>query len=357
MIRRFFYNTCIVAVWIGIFFMFLSTPSILRYFKKDTLNVFTWAGLSDPAIFQKFEQETGIAVNVSYFGSNEELIVKLLATQAEGYDLLIPSDYAVQFLREHDLLLKLDKSKLPCFSRIDPVFLGHYYDRNNDYSVPIEWYVLGFGVNKKQYKKPIYASWASVFDPRYLEGERLGLINDSRELLGLAAFYLYKTLRPINAAEARHIIQLLKTQKKYVEAYTDFRGDFLLESGNASIVIMGNSFALKSVKHNSDIEFVLPEEGTFLQTENCVIPKKSIQAAKVYRLINFLLRPDIQKQNFLQATSLTTTKDAQFLYDEPLIAQTLKYLHKLPHRSICLFQNFFTDDQVNTIWLSFKSRS
>lgn len=356
MIKRLIYNSLIVAVWVAIFFLFLSTPSLTRYFKKDTLNVFTWAGLADPAVFKKFEQETGIAVNVSYFGSNEELIVKLLATQAEGYDLLIPSDYAVQFLREHNLLQKLDKSKLPCFERIDPIFMGHYYDKNNEYSVPIEWYVLGFGINKKQYKRKIFASWEAVFNPIYLEGERLGLINDCREMIGLAIFYLYKTFRPITKKEVKEIIQLLKKQKKYAEAYTDFRGDFLLESGNASIVIMGNSFALKSVKHNSDIEFILPEEGTFLQTENCVIPKKSTQTDKVYQLINFLLRPDIQKQNFLHATSLTTTKDAQFLYDEPLIAQTLKYLHRLSHRSLALFQNYVTDDQVNTIWLSFKSR-
>lgn len=354
--KRLFYNSLIIFVWIGIFFAFLCTPSITRYFKKDTLNVFTWAGLSDPAIFKKFEEETGIAVNVSYFGSNEELIVKLLATQAEGYDLIIPSDYAVQFLKEHDLLQKLDKSKLPCFDRIDPVFLGHYYDKNNDYSVPIEWYVLGFGINKKYYKKTPIASWNAVFSPVYLEGERLGIINDCRELIGLTMFYLYKVLRPASGQEMNEIITVLKNQKKYAEAYTDFRGDFLLESGNASIVIMGNNFALKSVKHNTDIEFILPEEGTFLQTENCVIPRKSIQAEKVYALINFLLRPDIQKQNFEHATNLTTTKDAQFLYDEPLIAQTLKYLHRLPHRSICLFQNFLTDDQVNTIWLSFKSR-
>jgi spermidine/putrescine transport system substrate-binding protein len=355
--KRFFYNSAIVVFWIAIFFAFLSTPSITRYFKQDTLNVFTWAGLSDPAIFKKFEQETGIAVNVSYFGSNEELIVKLLATQAEGYDLIIPSDYAIQFLKEHDLLQKLDKSQLPCLNRIDPVFLGHYYDKNNDYSIPLEWYVLGFGINKKYYKKTPVASWSAVFDPVHLEGERLGIINDCRDLIGLTIFYLYKTFRSVNKNEITEIIKVLKNQKKYAEAYTDFRGDFLLESGNASIVIMANSFALKSMKHNPDIEFVLPEEGTFLQTENCVIPKKSTKKDAVHKLINFLFRPDIQRQNFEHATSLTTTKDAQFLYDEPLIAQTLKYLHRLSHRSICLFQNFLTDDQVNTIWLSFKSRS
>lgn len=354
--KRIFYNASVIGFWIALFFIFLFSPAITRYFKPDGLNVFTWAGITDPAVFKKFEQETGIPVNVSYFGSNEELIVKLLATQAAGYDLLIPSDYAVQFLREHDLLQKIDKSQLPCLQRIDPIFLGHYYDKNNDYSIPLEWYVLGFGINKKQYKKTPVANWSAVFDPQHLKGQRLGIINDTRELIGLAILYLYKTFRPINQHEMQEVIKLLAQQKQYAEAYTDFRGDFLLESGNASIVIMSNAFALKSVKHNNDIEFILPSDGTFLQTENCVIPKKCKHPEKVYKLINFLLRPDIQKHNFISATSLTTTLDAQFLYDEPLIAQTLHYLHRLPRRSLCLFQNFVTDKQVNQILLAFKTQ-
>lgn len=353
--RRILYNSGVIVLWVSIFFAFLLAPNITRYFKKDTLNVFTWAGLSDPAIFKKFEDETGIAVNVSYFGSNEELIVKLLATDAAGYDLIIPSDYVIPFLIEHDLLQKLDKKKLPCFSRIDSIFLNPYYDPHNDFTIPIEWYVLGFGINKKYYKKEPIHSWDAVFNPRYLQGERIGVLNDSREMIGLALFHLYKVFRPITMHEVEDVIHLLQEQKRFAEAYTDFRGDFLLESGNASIVIMGNSFALKSMQHNPDIEFILPREGTFLQLENCVIPKKCTQTNKVYALINFMFRIDIQEQNFNNATSLTTTTDAHFLYNEPLIARTLEYLHALPRKSLLLFQNFLTDEQVNKIWLSFKS--
>ncbi len=352
--KRIFYHTTIIMMWVSIFFGFLFLPNVSRHFKQDTVNVFIWAGMTDPAVFKQFEQETGIAVNVSYFGSNEELIVKLLATDAQGYDLIIPSDYAVSFLKDHDLLQKLDKKKLPCFSRIDPTFLNHYFDKNNEYSIPIEWYVLGFGINKKYYKKTPVKRWDAVFSQKELDGERLGILNDSRELIGLAVFYLYKKNRVINAQEMQEIKQLLKLQKQYAEAYTDFRGDFLLESGNASIVIMANSFAVKCLSSSKDIEFILPEEGTFLELENCVIPKKCVQTDEVYTLINFLLRPDIQKHNFTEAISLTTTTDAQFLYDEPFIAQTLEYLHQLPHESLALFQNFMTDKQVNTIWLGCK---
>lgn len=350
------YVIIVFSFWITLFFAFLCAPIVSQYFKHDTLNVFTWAGMIDPVVFAQFEKETGLAVNVSYFGSNEELIAKLLATKARGYDLIIPSDYAVEFLIQHDLLHPIDTNKLACFKRIDPLFLGHYFDRKNEYSVPIEWYVLGCGINKKMYTHDSSAlSWDSIFNPDKLQGERLGLINDSRELIGLAVLYLYKTFRPINEKEMYEVQELLRKQRYFAEAYTDFRGDFLLESGNASIVLMANSFALKSVQPGNDFDFVVPSEGTFLQLENCVIPRASHHVKEAHQLIDFLLRYDIQKHNYENATSLTTTVDADFLHKEPAIHKILDILHKLPRTKLCLFENFLTDDQVNTIWVSVKS--
>lgn len=47
---------------------------------------------------------------------------KLLTTGGQGYDIVIPTDYAVSWLIKHNLLKKLDKSKL--------AFLTHY-DQNS----------------------------------------------------------------------------------------------------------------------------------------------------------------------------------------------------------------------------------
>ena len=70
--------------------------------------------------------------------------MKLFATKGKEYDLVVTSDYCIELLIRQKLLQKLDKTKLPFWHAIHPVFLGHYYDPLNEYSIPSDWYVLGF---------------------------------------------------------------------------------------------------------------------------------------------------------------------------------------------------------------------
>ena len=62
-----------------------------------------WCGVLDPSCFKKFEAETGIKVFVSYCETSEELFTKMIATKAEGYDLIAVSDYMVSTFIERNL--------------------------------------------------------------------------------------------------------------------------------------------------------------------------------------------------------------------------------------------------------------
>ena len=340
-----------VALWIGIIFLFLFTPNVTQFFKKESLNVFMWSGIVDPKLFDEFQKETGIHVNVSYFGGNEELIVKLLATKGYGYDMIVPSDYAVQFLIDHNLLKELDKSHLDFYEKIDPVFLGHYFDPENKYSIPAEWYVLGLGINKNYFKQGLpLASWATVFDPNIMP-QNIGLTNDSRETINLAINYKYGKLRAINGHEVKEVTKILQRQKQHAEAYTDFRGDFLLEAGNCPVVVISNQYAWKSVQENEHLEFVIPKEGTFLNLENYVIPKTSTKEQEVYKLMNFLFERKGQEHNFNEYSWLSTRKDADYMYSIPALKDSIETIRAGKAQ---LFRNVLTDEQVNDIWLAVK---
>lgn len=341
-----------VAVWIGIIFLFLFSPNLTQLFKKESLNIFMWSGVVDPKLFADFEKKTGIHVNVSYYGGNEELIVKLLATKGYGYDMIVPSDYAVQFLINKNLLKKLDKTKLNFYEKIDPSFLGHYFDPKNIYSIPAEWYLLGLGINKNYFKDGDLpsASWATVFDVNKMP-KNIGLINDSRELIILAMKYKYHKLRTINDDEADNIAKILQLQKQKAEAYTDFRGDFLLEAGNCPVVVISNQYAWKSVRDNKHLEFSIPKEGTFLNLENYVIPKTSTKELQVYKLMNFLFERKVQEHNFNEYSWLSTRKDADYMYIVPALKNSIKAVRTGKTQ---LFKNVLTDEQVNDIWLSVK---
>ncbi len=354
--RKGLIRSLVVVFWIGFIFAYLYTGKVLKYFRSPkSINVFMWSGVVDPRLFHKFENETGIHVNVSYYEGNEELLVKLLATKAKGYDMIVPSDYVVKFLIKHNLLKKIDRSKLDFLDNLNPKFLGHYFDPYNDYSIPAEWYVEGLAINTDYFEKGKIpeASWASIFHPEKTP-DHIGLFNDSREVCGLAIKYLYGKNRSINAQEVQEVKQLLQEQKKKVEAYTDFRGDFLLESGNCSLVTLPNTFIWKTIQDNPNVIFLIPKEGTFLNLENYVIPAPSKKADLVYKFWNFLFRLEHQKHNFHYGAFLSTRKDADFMFAVDTLKESTQLVHPDTTHQAELFENKLTDEQINEIWLGVK---
>ena len=56
----------------------------------DELNIYNWGEYINPAVLQKFEEETKIKVNLSTYSSNEEMLAKIQGG-ATGYDIVFPS--------------------------------------------------------------------------------------------------------------------------------------------------------------------------------------------------------------------------------------------------------------------------
>ena len=55
----------------------------------ETLALYNWGDYINPQILEKFTAETGIAVTLDTYASNEEMLAKLQAG-ATGYDLVFP---------------------------------------------------------------------------------------------------------------------------------------------------------------------------------------------------------------------------------------------------------------------------
>ncbi len=159
-------RTSIILSWICLIILSLYWPKINFFsYEKNTINVFTWGDILDLKVVADFEKDTGIKVKFNYYSSNEELLVKLKATKGEGYDLIVPSDYAVDNLIKENLLKKIDKSKLTFWHQINPNLLSHFFDPHNNYSIPFAWEIFVLGINKDyfaHYKEP--NSWGLLFD-------------------------------------------------------------------------------------------------------------------------------------------------------------------------------------------------
>ncbi|RVB02885.1 spermidine/putrescine ABC transporter substrate-binding protein, partial [Mesorhizobium sp. M7A.F.Ca.CA.004.02.1.1] len=67
--------TAVMAREIGI----MPTPAFAAESLGDRMSIATWPNYHDPATFENFKKDTGVAVEVNVFGSNEEMLAKLQA--------------------------------------------------------------------------------------------------------------------------------------------------------------------------------------------------------------------------------------------------------------------------------------
>src|SRR3569832_328639 len=112
MIKKIITRSSVILFWIALIFGVLYWPDETFLTNNRSINVFVWGDILDPSVVADFEKETGIKVNMNFYASNEEMLVKLKATGGQGYDMIIPSDYSVEILIKDGLVKELDKTKL-----------------------------------------------------------------------------------------------------------------------------------------------------------------------------------------------------------------------------------------------------
>ncbi|MBR1623580.1 MAG: extracellular solute-binding protein, partial [Pseudobutyrivibrio sp.] len=123
--------------------------------ENGEVNVFIWTEYVSETAIENFEKEAGVKVNVSTYSSNEDLLAKLKSESEGTYDVILPSDYAIEYLIAQDKLEELDKDALTNLSNIDDAYLDESFDPGNVYSVPYEGGVACIAVNKSKVDKDI----------------------------------------------------------------------------------------------------------------------------------------------------------------------------------------------------------
>ena len=259
------------------------------------LNVCNWGEYIDESLITQFEEETGIKVNYQTAESNESLY-SLLKSGGANFDVICPSDYMISQLIEEDMLQPLDYSKIPNFEKIDERFKNLSYDPDNLYTVPYTWGTLGIIYNTTMVEEPI-TSWSAMFDERYA-GDVL-LINNSRDALGMALYYLGYSVNTTDEAQIRKAFQLISDA---VSAGV-YQGKVMdevfqkMEQGNAAIATYYAGDYLSMLENNPDLAYVVPEEGSNWFVDAMCILKDAQNVDEAHEWINFLASTEASLAN------------------------------------------------------------
>ena len=261
--------------------------------KKPTLNVYNWGDYIDKSVLKDFESEFGIKVVYADFETNEDLYVKL-KQGGSSYDVIIPSDYMIERMIREDMLVKLDKSNVPNMKNIDDNFYNLDFDPDNEYSVPYMWGTVGIIYNKTMVDD-VVDSWDILWDDKY-ENDII-MLNSQRDTIAVALKKLGYSMNTRDEGELEEAKLELIKQKPIVRAYLgdEIKDAIVAEEAALGVVWSGDAIAM--IRQNSDLDYIVPKEGTNLWFDSMVIPKSTTNKEGAEQFINFMSRPDISARN------------------------------------------------------------
>ncbi len=270
-----------------------------RDLEGTTLNVFNWGVyISDGSegsldVNAAFEALTGIKVNYMTYDSNESMYGKL-KSGAVSYDIVIPSDYMIERLKNEDLLQKVDMTKITNYDLIDEQYKNLFFDENNEYSVPYSVGMVGMIYNTTMVEGTP-DSWGLMWDQAY--ADNILTFNNPRDAFAIAQFYLGMDINSTDKTDWDKAAAKLKEQNAILQGRVMDEVFNKMEGGNAAIAPYYAGDFLTMVENNPDLAFVYPKEGTNIFVDSVCIPKsaQNVDAALLY--INFLLEPEVSLAN------------------------------------------------------------
>ena len=280
----------------------LSQYSLVINQSSGTLNMFTWGAYNDPDVVGALaETDLGITMQVDYYPSNEDLVTKLSAAAGNsGFDVVVPTGPFVPQMIEKGLIQKLDFTKLPNFSNIDPIYNGRSWDPNNEYTVCKDWGSTGWIYNRALIDRDI-ATWADFIDVCMNEGSgRCSLLDSAGNITGMYFWangldWTTEATEDLDAAEAF----LVGEFASHVSGYDSYPSTALAQ-GSYDIAMAWNGDAraafsniLDAGGNPEDWVWGLGAPETELWMDNYCIPVGAPNADAAHAWINWLLSPEI----------------------------------------------------------------
>jgi spermidine/putrescine transport system substrate-binding protein len=272
----------------------LSLPAVAA----DELHLYNWNDYIDPDAVKRFEAQCKCKVVQDYYGDNEEVIAKF-AAGAKGYDVVIPTSNYVAGMAKAGWLQPLDKSKIPNFKNLMPVYLNTAFDPGNKYSAPYAMSITLIGYNDAKMKELgiTVDSWAVIFDPKILQKikGKVTVLDSQSELMAAALKYLGYSVNdrdPKHWEEAKNVI--IKA-KPYWAAFMAQGYIKELSTGNIWVVhgysndIFQADAGAQEAKQKFRIRHALPKEGAVLALDAMVIAKNAPRPDLAHQFINFML--------------------------------------------------------------------
>jgi spermidine/putrescine transport system substrate-binding protein len=272
------------------------------------LNVMFWSDELPEDLLKSFTDKTGIKVNFTGFGSNEELLNKMKSTKGEGFDLISPTLNRVPQWKELGVTQAWDLKKIPV-DRLNPAMLkaGEIWnlDGKGQHWLPHVWGTEGISWRTDKWQpKGEFPSYGDIWDDAnagktmgrshslilgaglWMEGE--GKLEPGSMLK--AAYESEAKMRPI----WEKVTQFCIDKKKNIKVLwndADTQKNGLLNEGIVCAQTWdGPPIALKN--DGQPVMYRAPKEGAMAWVDGMSLPTGAKNIEQAYAFVDFDYQPE-----------------------------------------------------------------
>jgi len=330
---------------------------------SGTLNVSNWPLYIDEETVNDFEKKTGIKVNYTedvnsntdFFGKVQPLLSN---GDSGGRSILVVTDWMSQKMWDLGYLQKLDPNELTTvFDNLIPSLQDPAFDPGRGYSIPWQSGMTGLVVRTDL--APDIKSVNDLFDPKYK-----GKITMLDELRDSAALVMKGDgVDPTDASTEEWLAAVDKVkQAKEDGQIRRFTGnDYVqdLAKGDVVAAIGWSGDAVQAQADNPNIEYIQPEQGCILWSDNMSIPVGAPNSPAAYEFMNYVYEPENQAQIVEYVNYISPVKGVKeiLLKKDPALAESDLIFPSEEFLSKCSNQTSPPGDEaqkkeVENAWLS-----
>lgn len=284
---------------------------------RHTVSVMIYSEYIDPALLEDFEKKTGYKLNLELYEAQEEMLVKLQTAVSKKYDVIIASDVVIQQMVELGIIAPLDTSKIPNRVNVASQFLGQAYDPTNTYSLPYLWGTTGILFRGDKVHTDS-VSYSMLFNSENTKG-KFSLLNESRSMLSMALSAIGFDANSDKQEEINKAVDYILQAKKNpdfrgFESSVEGKNKVLSKENWAAIVFNGEAQA--AINKDSSLQYVIPEEGSFMWVDAMLLCSRASNIEGAYAFMNYILDAKVGAQLAKYINYATPNKASLEVIDE-----------------------------------------
>ena len=264
----------------------------------DSLYVANWPAYidEDRDTLKTFQKKYGAEVKyVEEINDNNEFFGKVRQQydrgDSGGRDMHVVTDWMAARMMRLGYVEKFDRSAMPNFEKnLIPSLKSPPFDPKRDFTAPWQSGLTGI-IYRKDKVKSEPKTVDALFDPDY-KG-KVTMLTEMRDTVGVVAASMGADPEKASVDEFMAAIDKVGEASQSGQIRTFTGNEYIkdLPKGDSWVILGWSGDAVQLKADNPNIEFVVPESGSHLWTDNMQIPVGAPEAFTAEKFIDYRVRP------------------------------------------------------------------